>query len=72
MGDSIRVLQGCELEIHADGTLDLPDEALAKLDIVVASLHVSLRQPRDQVTQRMLNAIHNPHVDIIGHPNRED
>ncbi len=68
MGDSIRLLQGSEVEIKADGSLDYPDEALAKLDIVVASLHVSLRQPRAQVTQRLINAINNPNVDIIGHP----
>jgi len=41
---------------------------LAELDIVIASLHTSLRQPRQQVTERLLNAIHSPHVDIIGHP----
>jgi DNA polymerase (family 10) len=68
MGDSIRLLQGTEVEIKADGTLDYPDEALAKLDIVIASLHVSLRQPRLQVTQRLVDAINNPNVDIIGHP----
>jgi DNA polymerase (family 10) len=68
MGDELLILQGIELEIKADGTLDLPDEVLAELDIVVASLHVSVRQPRAQVTARILNAIHNPHVDIIGHP----
>jgi DNA polymerase (family 10) len=68
MGDSIRLLQGTEVEIKADGTLDYPDEVLAQLDIVVASLHVSLRQPRPQVTKRLIDAIQNPHVDIIGHP----
>jgi DNA polymerase (family 10) len=68
LGDSIRLLQGTEVEIRADGGLDYPDEVLASLDLVVASLHVSLRQPRAQVTQRLLNAIRNPHVDIIGHP----
>ncbi len=68
LGDSIRLLQGCEVEIRADGSLDFPDEILASLDIVIASLHVSLRQPRQQVTQRLLNAIRNPHVDVIGHP----
>lgn len=67
-GGQITILQGTEMEIKADGTLDFPDEVLAQLDIVVASLHVSMRQPREQVTERMLNAIHNPHVDIIGHP----
>jgi DNA polymerase (family 10) len=68
IGDDFRVLQGTEMEIRADGTLDFPDEVLAQLDVVIASLHVGLRQPRAQVTERMLNAIKNPHVDIIGHP----
>ncbi len=68
LGDSIRLLQGAEVEILADGALDYPDEALAELDIVVASLHSSLRQPRQQVTERLLKAMRNPHVDIIGHP----
>ena len=68
LGDSIRLLQGSEVEIRADGSLDYPDEVLASLDIVFASLHVSLRQPREQVTQRLVNAIRNPHVDVIGHP----
>ncbi len=68
LGDSIRLLQGCEVEIRADGTLDFPDEALEKLDIVIAALHSSLRQPRQQVTLRALNALRNPHVDILAHP----
>jgi DNA polymerase (family 10) len=68
LGDSILLLQGAEVEIRADGTLDYPDEVLATLDIAIASLHVSLRQPREQATQRLLNAIRNPHVDLIGHP----
>jgi DNA polymerase (family X) len=68
LGDSIRVLHATEVEIKADGTLDYPDEFLASLDLVLASLHTSLRQPREKVTQRMLNAVRNPNVDIIGHP----
>ena len=68
LGDSILILHASEVEIKADGTLDYPDEFLATLDLVVASLHTSLRQPRDKVTQRVINAIRNPHVDIIGHP----
>ncbi len=68
LGDAITLLQGAEIEIKADGTLDYPDEVLAELDIVVASLHTSLGQPREKVTQRLLNAIRNPYVDIIGHP----
>ncbi len=68
LGDSILILHASEVEIKADGTLDYPDEFLASLDLVLASLHTSLRQPREKVTQRVINAIRNPHVDIIGHP----
>lgn len=68
MGGSIRVFHGTEMEIKADGSLDFPDEILAQLDFVIASLHVSLRQPREQITARLLNAIKNPHIDLIGHP----
>jgi DNA polymerase (family 10) len=68
LGDSIRILHATEVEIKADGSLDYPDEFLASLDLVVASLHTGLRQPREKVTERMLNAVRNPHVDIIGHP----
>jgi len=68
LGDRIRLLQGIEVEIRADGSLDFPDEVLAELDVVIASLHTGLRQPRERVTARLLNAIRNPHVDIIGHP----
>ena len=66
--EGFRLLHGCELEIRADGHLDYPDELLARFDLVVASLHVSRRQPRDELTQRTLNAIRNPHVDVIAHP----
>jgi len=62
-----RILQGCEVEITADGGLDLPDEVLAGLDVVIASVHSGLRQDRDRVTARVLAALHNPHVDVIGH-----
>ncbi|MEK7682973.1 MAG: DNA polymerase/3'-5' exonuclease PolX, partial [Chloroflexota bacterium] len=62
------LLQGSEVEILADGRLDYPDEVLAELDLVIASLHTSLRQPRAKVTARLLAAIENPHVDIIAHP----
>ena len=68
LGDSILVLHASEVEIKADGTLDYPDEFLATLDLVLASMHTSLRQPREKVTERTINAIRNPHVDIIGHP----
>ncbi|MBN1146986.1 MAG: DNA polymerase/3'-5' exonuclease PolX [Anaerolineales bacterium] len=68
VGDAICLLQGCEVEIRADGSLDFPDEALAELDIVIAALHSSLRQPRQQITERLLVAMRNPHVDVIAHP----
>lgn len=68
LGGEFQVLRGTEVEIRADGSLDYPDEVLSKLDIVVASLHSSLRQPREKVTERMMSAIRNPHVDVIGHP----
>jgi DNA polymerase (family 10) len=63
-----RLLAGVEVEVRGDGTLDLPDELLAELDLVVAAVHGGLRQDRERVTTRMLKAIHNPHVDIIAHP----
>jgi DNA polymerase (family 10) len=63
-----RLLHGCELEIRADGRLDYEDPLLARFDLVVASLHVSRRQPRAQLTERTLTAIHSPHVDVIAHP----
>lgn len=67
-GDEITILHSSEVEIKADGSLDYPDDFLASLDLVVASLHSSLRQPREKITERLLNAVNNPHVDIIGHP----
>jgi len=68
MGDDFRVFHGTEMDINADGSLDFPDDILEKLDFVIASLHVSLRQEREQITKRLLSAINNPHVDLIGHP----
>ena len=68
LGSSIRLLHGSEVEIRADGSLDFSDAALADLDLVVASMHVGLRQGREQVTERLLRCLQNPHVDIIGHP----
>ena len=64
----IRLLQGTEMEVKADGSLDYPDEVLATLDFVVASVHTGLRQDRETLTQRTLAAIHNPYVKLIGHP----
>jgi DNA polymerase (family 10) len=67
VGKKIRLMHGSEVEIMSDGTLDYPDDVLEQLDIVIASLHTSQKQAKKQVTQRLLNAVRNPHVDIIGH-----
>ncbi len=67
-GVDFRLLRGTELEILADGTLGLPDEVIAELDVVVASIHSGLRQDRETITERCLKAVRNPHVDILGHP----
>ena len=66
--EGFRLLHGCELEVRADGELDYDDELLARFDVVVASVHVSRRQPKAELTRRTLNAIRNPNVDIIAHP----
>lgn len=68
MKGEIQILQGAEVEILSDGDLDYPDEVLAELDIVTASIHSGLRQGREKITERLLKAIRNPHVDVIGHP----
>jgi DNA polymerase (family 10) len=63
-----RVLTGAEVNIREDGSLDIADEVLAKLDVVGASIHAQFRQSRAQMTRRVLRAIENPHVDILFHP----
>ncbi|MCJ7823342.1 MAG: DNA polymerase/3'-5' exonuclease PolX [Anaerolineales bacterium] len=67
IGTKLFLFQGSEVEILADGELDYPDEVLQELDIVIAAIHMSLRQPRQQVTERILRTIRNPNVDIIAH-----
>jgi len=62
-----RILTGIEVDILDDGTLDQSDELLAALDIVVASVHSQLRMPAEQMTRRMLAAVTNRHVDVLGH-----
>jgi len=62
-----RVLTGIEVDINEDGSLDQEPELLARLDVVVASVHSKLRMPRDEMTERMVMAIANPHMDILGH-----
>jgi DNA polymerase (family 10) len=64
----ITVLAGSEVDILADGRLDYEDDMLAQLDIVVASPHVSLKQDAKKATERLLRAIENKYVNIIGHP----
>lgn len=64
----ITLLAGCEVDILVDGRLDFEDAVLAELDIVVASPHVSLKQDEQKATARLLRAIENKYVNIIGHP----
>jgi len=66
--EGIRLLAGTEVNILADGRLDLPDEILSELDVVVASVHSSLNQTQAKMTKRILKALENPHVDILAHP----
>jgi len=64
----LHVLEGLEVDIRADGRLDLPDDILKRMDIVVASIHSAFAQTKAQMTARLAGAIENPHVDILGHP----
>jgi DNA polymerase (family 10) len=63
-----RILKGIEVDIRGDGMLDLPDELLAELDIVVASIHSGFKQEREQITNRLLAAVRSPFVSVIAHP----
>lgn len=65
---NFKILSGAEVNIMADGKLDIPDAGLEKLDLVIASIHSGFRQSKEKITARLLKAINNPHVDIIGHP----
>ena len=62
-----RVLSGIEVDIMRDGSLDFPDEILEQLDVVVASIHSAFHLPAEEQTNRIISAINNCHVDIIGH-----
>lgn len=62
------VLKGVEVDILADGRLDLPDKVLSRLDIVVASIHYKFDLPREKQTERIIRAMDNRHVSILGHP----
>ena len=66
--EGITLLAGIECDIRADGTMDLDDDCLAQLDFVVASVHSAFNQDEAQMTDRILRAISNPYVDLLGHP----
>ena len=68
MEGRIRVFSGIEVDILADGSLDLDDEVLAQMDVVIASVHTRLEQSRDEMTERVIRAIENPNTRILGHP----
>jgi DNA polymerase (family 10) len=68
MKGMIRVFPGIEVDILGDGTLDLEDDTLAQMDIVVASVHSHFNQPIEEMTARVLRALENPYVRILGHP----
>jgi DNA polymerase (family 10) len=68
MEGRIRVFTGIEVDILADGALDLDDEVLAGMDVVIASVHTHFAQSREEMTARVLRAIENPYVRILGHP----
>jgi len=66
--DPFRILRGIECDILPDGRLDLPDDVLAELDWVQASVHGGQRMPRDEMTKRVEEALRNPHVRCLSHP----
>jgi DNA polymerase (family 10) len=66
--DDFTILKGIECDILEKGGMDLPDDVLAEADLVIASVHYGQQQPREQITERILGAIENPHVSIIAHP----
>jgi DNA polymerase (family 10) len=67
-GCGVRLLAGIECDIKPDGSLDLADDCLAALDIVIASVHSAFNQDHQAMTDRLLRALENPYVDILGHP----
>ncbi len=68
MEGKIRIFPGIEVDILHDGQLDLADETLAQMDVVIGSVHTLFNQPLEQMTERVLRAIENPHLKILGHP----
>lgn len=67
-GNPFRVLKGIEVDIRPDGTLDLPEDLLSRLDVVVAAVHTRFSLSMEEMTRRLVRAIENPAVDIIAHP----
>ena len=63
-----KILRGCEANIMADGSIDIKDESLAKLDYVIAGVHSQMKMTKEKMTERIIKAMKNPHVDIISHP----
>ncbi len=70
MEGKIRIFPGIEVDILADGALDLDNETLAQMEIVIASVHTRLDQPREEMTARVLRALENPYTRILGHSHR--
>jgi DNA polymerase (family 10) len=68
MEGRIRIFTGIEVDILADGSLDMDDEVLAQMDVVIASIHTRFDQSREEITDRVLKGIENPNVRILGHP----
>jgi len=68
MEGRIRIFTGIEVDILADGSLDMDDEVLAQMDVVIASIHTRFDQSREEMTDRVLKGIENPNVRILGHP----
>jgi DNA polymerase (family 10) len=66
--EDLRILKGIEVDILEDGSLDLPDEALERLDLVIAAVHVKFDLPREEQTERIIRAMDNPCVHILAHP----
>lgn len=64
----LRILRGCEVDILPDGTLDLDNEMLSELDLVIVSVHSAFEMSETRMTQRLIKAMENPHVHILGHP----
>ena len=68
LNSKFRILQGCEANILSDGLIDIKDEALKKLDFVIAGIHSNFKMEKSKMTERIIRAMKNPNVDIISHP----